>query len=115
MRQTGERERPGPVAQTARVMQQVVDGDRVPDVAELGDVLADVVGELDATLLHEHRDRETGELLGHGGDVEHGRGRDGHAVLETREAVALAQEHFAVAHDGDRHARRCTLRVGREQ
>ena len=54
------------VAQPARVVHEMVDGDPRAVVGQLGDVLAHVVVERETPLLDEQRDRRGGELLGDG-------------------------------------------------
>jgi hypothetical protein len=63
------------------MMQQMTNGDRLAEVVQLRQILADVVVERQSVFLREELDGERGELLGHGGDVEDRRGRDRDAVL----------------------------------
>ena len=58
-----------PVAQAARVMDEVIDRDRLPEIRHVRQILVNVVVERELPLLNEHRHGQPRELFGHRGDV----------------------------------------------
>lgn len=82
-------------------MDEVTDGDGLAEVGHFRDPFPDVVVERELALLREHRDGERGELLGDGGGVEGGGGRDWHVVLEACHPVAFREDGAAAVYDGD--------------
>jgi hypothetical protein len=91
-------------------MHQVLDRDRRPVVRQLGHVLPHVVGERDALLFHQERNRRGRELLGDAADDEWSRGRDRHTVFQVGGAVTFGEDDFAVLI----HGYRASGAVGRE-
>jgi hypothetical protein len=57
------------VPQPARVVHEMIDGDALAVVGQLGDVLAHVIVERETPLLDEQRDRGRRELLGDGPEM----------------------------------------------
>jgi hypothetical protein len=97
----GER---GEARHAGGVRQEVVDGDGLPRLGALRDVLADRVRDGEPAALLQEEDGRGRELLGDGAEAELGLRRVRHVQLVVRHAVALAEEHAAVARDERRAA-----------
>ncbi len=81
-------QQPEGVAETARVMEELADGDGRVE-AELGHERVDLVVEREPSLIGQQRNGEGRELLADGAGVEHGLRRDRHAVLQVGRPVPL--------------------------
>ena len=99
------------IAKSARVMDQVPDGDRLAEVGHLGNPLPNVVVEREFPLLREHRDRECRELFRDRRGVERRVRRDRRVVLQTRHPVALGEHRCSALEHRDGAARRVALVV----
>ena len=93
------------VIRTQNVMEQVADSDRTLVCRYLRQVVADVVIERKLARLGEQQDAGGCELLGDRADVEHGFGRDRHAVVEVCPAVTSFENGSCPASDSHRTTR----------
>ena len=80
------------VANPARMMQEVPDGDRLSVVGQLGQVHPDVIVQRERTVEAEQHDTRSRELLRDRTDIEHRLRCDRQVVVEIRDAVALCVE-----------------------
>jgi hypothetical protein len=103
------------VAQAARVVEEVPQGDALRARGHAGHVTRDMIseGKLAGVLEHEHSPRR--ELLGQRGDVEHRIRHDLRAVLEIGHAVSLCMNDLAVLHHTHRIARQVGIRPVAEE
>ncbi len=90
------------VAQAARVVQEMPDGDGPAVVRQLRHVLPHIVIGSEFPLLDGEGGRHCRELLGDRAGVEHRAGRDGRIVLEVRHPVAAGVQGAAVLVDAER-------------
>ena len=86
--------------QPTRVREQVFNGDiaRALNV-ERGQVLCDVVIELDLPVVNQHEDRSPDQGLGHRAHTEDAAGLHGHLRLAVAPAVGLVQDRVPVLDD----------------
>ncbi len=102
---SGIGEHPHPVGETARVVQEICDGDRIAVIRRLWEILADVVVETQLTGLLQQEHREGRKRLGGDrGQLEAGRWGDRNAVLDVGEPVGPRENHFAATGQDDRTA-----------
>ncbi len=93
------------VLEARGVSEQLPDGDAPPVRRCAREVLRQRVVEAEPAVLGEQQDAGGGELLADGAGLEDRAGRDRHAVLEVRLAVALFLDDPSVAHDQQRESR----------
>ena len=103
-----------PVADAAGVVDQVAGRDDGAELRQPGHVGARVRVQVQAAFGFEQQGGHRAELLGHRGDVEHGSGRDGDAVVQVRQAVAGPVHHLALEDDAHRGARSVPVQIGEQ-
>src|SRR4051794_26078025 len=86
-------------------MKQMANGDDSAEIWNFGNVFSDIVVERQFALLNQQQHGHGRELLGHGSDVEYGRGSDGRAVFQIGAAVAFFVNDSSVFDNGQRAAR----------
>jgi hypothetical protein len=103
------------VAEAARVVDEMPQGDGNAEVGQLREVLTDVVVQGQLPVLREQEDRGGRELLRYRGHVERRRGRDAHVVVEVGQAVAPLVDDPPLPDHGQGAARRVGLVDLREE
>lgn len=93
----------GIVLQARRVGSEVPEGERLPRLGRVGQVLRQGCVEVELALLHEEHHQRASEDLGGGGDLERGIGPDLRLGLQVRETVCGDLLELAVANDGQGH------------
>jgi hypothetical protein len=97
------RQRPQPeiVANTAGVVHQVIDRDRLRVRRQFRDPLPHRIGERDRPVLGQQRDARGRELLGRRRDVEDRARPDRHPLIEVGHPVAAPEDDAVIAIDAD--------------
>ncbi len=98
-RPAGDGRHVSPVAESARVVQHVPDGQRSAVIWQLRDVLARLIVERELPVAREQQDRGRRELLRHGPGFEDRVRLDRNVVLEVRHPVRLLEHAPAVLAD----------------
>jgi hypothetical protein len=93
------------VAQTARMMDEVTDGDALAVVGHLGDVFPDIVVERDLPILRQEGNGHRRELLRIRPDVEDRSRSDRNVVLQVGHTVSARIGDLAIANHGQGAAR----------
>ena len=86
------------------MVNEVTNGDGLVVNGHFGNVVTDVVVEIEFALLCEEKDTGGSELFGGRGDVEDGVGGDRDIVFKVGHAVALLVDDGAVLNDGEHTA-----------
>ena len=100
-RAAGEEQQLDVAPEAAGMVHQLAQRNDVGVGGQLGHVAAHAVVERKLAVAGEQQQRESGELLGGGGDVEHGVGVDADAPLDVGEAIAGGMHELAAANDAN--------------
>src|SRR5690242_9028881 len=88
-----------------------MDGDGLPTLRTVREMLAGRVSHRELALLFELKDGRGRELLSNGAEAEFRVRRVGHGELDIRHAVTLLQNHFAAFRDERRSDERAVLLI----
>ena len=110
-----ERHRVRPVANPARVVDQVARRDYRAEVGQFRDVAAHVRIEVEVAFGFEKESRHGAELLGYRRDVEDRFRRDGDGVIEVRGAVPGTMDHLPIPSDPYRRPGPVAPKVGEDR
>ncbi len=89
------------VAETAGVMDEMIDRDRSSEVVHLGKVLADVVVDIQLTLISKRGDRVSGELFGNRSNVEYGGGSDLYMLFDVGISKSFTLDDLSISLHGN--------------